>query len=544
MILDWNDSQKLFFLRVPRGQGINIQELKVDFGLDFSLPASTPQEAVLFTAEPYAAAAFAEYATPAALTQIQGIVDQVEASWKPVGEGHFRCPADQELWPFQKADLEYALARDHALIGDEPGLGKTPTAICWANELQSRRTLVVCPANIRLQWQKKIYEWATNPWPYHVHPILDGRHGVHPTAAWTVVSYDLARTPAIGKALAEQQFDAMILDEAHYVKTIDSKRTRAIFGGGEKREFVPLFTRASHTLALTGTPLPNRPREAYTLARGLCWDSIGWLSEDAFRDRFNPSIKRDVINPLTGRTKVYVDERTGRHAELQNRLRANFMVRHLKRTVMPQLKLPIYDLVLMEETRAVKQALEAERLLDIDPENLAGADAVVLGHIAAVRKQMGVAIAPQVADYAAMLLDGGEDKLVLFGWHIEVLNIWMDKLARFNPVRIDGSTAPEARQNKVNAFINDPDVRIIVGNLQSMGVGVDGLQHVCSHALLAEPSWTPSDNIQAFDRLDRGGQTRQVQADILVAPGSIAERILAASLRKGHTVFNALDRRV
>jgi SNF2 family DNA or RNA helicase len=241
--------------------------------------------------------------------------------------------------------------------------------------------------------------------------------------------------------------------------------------------------------------------------------------------------------------KVFIDERSGRHGELQNRLRANFMTRHLKREVMTQLKLPVYDLVQLEESGAVKAALQAESLLDIDPENLEGVDAEILGHIAVVRRMMGIAVAPLVADYIEMLLDGGEDKLVLFAWHIEVMNILEERLKRHGIIRVDGSTSASKKQKLVENFQRDPKIRVALGNILSMGTGTDGLQHVSCHALIAEPSWTPGENIQCFDRLDRGGQSRTVQGDIFVVPGSIAERILGAALRKLRVTHSALDRR-
>jgi SWI/SNF-related matrix-associated actin-dependent regulator 1 of chromatin subfamily A len=544
LILDYVSSTRSFVVRVPRSSGTDVQLLMQEHGLDFSVPASTPGEAVLFTKEPYAAAAFGEYATPQAREQLHGILTEIDASWKLEGKGHYKVPADQELWGFQKADLEYALRRNNTLIGDQPGLGKTPTAITFANEIGAKRVLVLCPASIRLQWVKRIREWTTLRWPYHIHAILNSRHGVHPHAEWTVVSYDLARTEAIGKGLARGLYDLLILDEAHYLKSVDAGRTRAVFGGGDVRHFEPLASRCGAILALTGTPLPNRPREAYTLARGLHFDAIDWLSEDAFKRRFNPSIRNERIDPKTGMMRYYTDERTGRHAELQSRLRSTFMVRHLKREVMTQLHMPIYDIIQLEETGAVKQALEAESLLDIDPENLEGADAETLGHISVIRKQMGIALAPQVADYVEMLLDGGEEKLVLFAWHIEVLDMLQARLHKYGLVRIDGSTGAVKKQKLVDKFIAEPGVQICLGNIQSMGTGTDGLQKVSNHALIAEPSWTPSDNEQAFDRLDRGGQTRQVQGDIFVAPRSFAERVLASSLRKHQTTHKALDRRI
>lgn len=539
MKLEYVDKTGAFMLRVPRADGATISALMREHGLDFSTPASTNNEAVLYTQEPYAAVTFWEQATPEARAILAPLQAQIEQSWKLESGIHVKCPANQELWGFQKADIEYALGRRHTLVGDQPGLGKTPIAICFANEINAKRVLVVCPASIRLQWAKRIREWSTMPWPFTIHVVLNSRHGVHPTAEWTVVSYEMARNAAIHAALMKGTYDVLIMDEAHYAKTRDSIRTRALFGGGREHKLEgALASRAGALLALTGTPLPNRPREAYVLARGLCFDAIDFASEEKFGERFNPRMKRE-----TSEGKVFVDERSGRHQELQNRLRANFMTRHLKRDVMTQLQLPEYDLIQLDQTAAVKQALQAESMLDIDPDELEGADAVVLGQIATVRRMMGVALAPQVADYVEMLIDGGEEKLVLFAWHIEVLDILMDRLRKHNPVRVDGSTGTRAKERAVETFISDPRCQIIIGNVLSLGTGTDGLQMVSNHALHAEPDWVPGNNIQCFDRLDRGGQDRKVQGDIFVAPGSIAERILASSLRKLQTTHKALDKK-
>lgn len=543
MLMDYNAQTGAFYVRVGRSEGVDIQALIHQHGLNFSVTASDNREAILITHEPYAAAHFASVATPQAIEQLAGIVGNINSSWADHSDIRVDCPPDRELWDFQKADLAYALPRRNTLLADQPGLGKTPTAIVFANEIKAEHILVVCPANIRLQWAKRIREWTTLKWPYTVYPILKGGHGVHPSANWTVVSYDLARTEGIGKALSARAFDLLILDEAHYLKTIDTGRTRAIFGGGDNPLFSPIAPRCERILALTGTPLPNRPREAYTLARGLCFDAIDFMSEDRFRSRFNPSrtVEKEVKD-TKGQVHIkrYIDERSGRHSELQNRLRANFMVRHLKRDVMTQLKLPIYDIVDMEETGPVKQALKAESLLGLDPTNLQGLD-LFGGHVAVVRRQMGVALAPQVADYVEMLLDGGEDKIVVFAWHIEVLDILQRKLDKFGVLRIDGSTPARVKQERVEEFGRNPDIRVMIGNVLSLGTGTDGLQQSCSHAVFAEPDWVPGNNEQAVDRLDRGGQGRTVLADFCVAPKSIAANILKQALEKRETTHLALD---
>lgn len=555
MKMDFNAAKSVYNLYVPRADQKLVTTLMQDHGLMFSTPASTSGQAVLFTRESYAAASFREHMTPAALTApgMAGILAQLDASSAETSGANIKVPADQELWDFQKASVAYALNRNHTLVGDQPGLGKTPIAIAYANEIGAKRVLCIVPANIRGQWERRIRQWTTMRWPYTIYPIYHGRHGVHPSANWTIVSYDLARTPAIGAALAKGTYDLLIIDEGHMLKTSDSRRTQAVFGGGHHIAFPPLASRCGATMVLTGTPLPNRPREAYVMAKNLCWDSIDFAGEEDFRERFNPSRREEGErwNSETQRFEKfwYIDERSGRHMELQNRMRANFMVRHLKRNVMKQLHMPEFDIIQLTETAAVKQALAAEKLLDIDPESLAGADIQVLGEFAVVRREMGEALAPQVAEYVEMLIDGGEEKLVLVGWHHAVLDIWQAALEKYGVVRVDGRHSAKQKEAAVAKFAGDPDkglqpdprCRIFMGNMQSMGMGVDGLQLVCNHILIGEPSPVPADNDQVVDRLDRGGQRDKVQADFFVAPNSILERILARSLRKGAVVEKALD---
>lgn len=536
MKLDFVPATGNYMLLVPRGAE-DPQVLMREHGLDFSLSASTDKTSVLFTPEPYAAAHFAPYATPRARQQMGVMLDEIEASWRDTSGAHIKVPDDQELMPFQKADIEYALRRKHTLVGDQPGLGKTPIAIAFANEIGARRVLVVCPASIRGQWVKRIQAWTTMRWPYLIHQIGNSRNGVHPDANWTVVSYELSRTEAIGKALAIGEYDLLILDEGHYLKTVDTRRTRAIFGGGDEVLFEPLSGRARHIMALTGTPLPNRPREAYTLCRGLCWDSLDFMSEDRFRTRFNPSVQG-----VTEEGKIYVDERSGRHAELQSRLRANLMTRHLKRDVLTQLKLPVYDVVSLEETAAVRKALAAESMLQIDPSKF-DMHIDVMGQWSTARKEMGLALTPQFIDYIKMVLEGGEDKVVVFAWHIEVMNRIEAALQKYGVVRW---IAGQNKQNdaRKDEFVQNPRKRIALGNLLTLGTGTDDLQQVCSHAIICEPDPVPGNNQQCIDRLDRFGQKRTVLADLLVAPGSLLEKILGIALNKLQTTDKALDRRI
>src|SRR6202043_3882542 len=99
-----------------------------------------------FTDKPYAAVSFYKQGTPGAQQMLYPIQRDIQLSWAIDSKRHFELPAGLELAGYQKAGVEYALAREHCLIGDEPGLGKTMQAIVVANEMQAQRVLVIVPA--------------------------------------------------------------------------------------------------------------------------------------------------------------------------------------------------------------------------------------------------------------------------------------------------------------------------------------------------------------------------------------------------------------
>lgn len=443
---------------------------------------------------------------------------------------HFPAPAGRTYLPYQRAGIAYALRRPHTLFGDEPGLGKTVQAIGVCNATDARRILVVCPASVRLQWAAEMERWRVRRSGYDnwLYPILQSRDGFDRSAEVVITSYQLAQTAGLGAALRSVEWDVVIYDEAHYLKNYNAARTKRLLGtwdGGDRG--IP----ARRILALTGTPLPNRPRECYTLARALDWDSISRMSEDEFNGRYNPT----VVMPNGFRL-----EWTGHLLELQARLRTRFMVRRAKADVLKDLPEKVYELAYIDPDGEVKKALRAEKLLAIDPENLNTGDAELMGHISQVRRQMGVAKAPGVIAHVNMLLDGGAPKVVVFAYHTEVIRLLLEA---YGPaaVCIQGATGAAAREHAKRRFQDDPECQVFIGQLTAAGTGVDGLQNVCSHAVFAEASWTPGENEQCVDRLHRIGQRSSVVAQFLVAPGSLDERILGSAIRKAGSINKALD---
>lgn len=529
-----------YILHVPSTRRDEIAPLMAYRGLTFSTSASSRHNAVLWSTNPYSLCDLA----PADSPTLGSYRRQIELSRALDGIGTRKLPPGKELWDYQKATLDYLLARYGGIDGDQPGLGKTPTAIAYCNEREAQRVLVICPASVRMQWGERIREWSTIP-RVNAHVMLRVKDGIHPTAHYQVMSYDAARNPAIIRAISKYKWDVLICDEAHKMKNIEALTTRAIIGNsrGEyqhgEHKMKAIAKHCREHLALTGTLLLNRPSEAYVLFRFFDWEAIDFASEDKFKERYNRQADMKTIEG-----KRFKLESTSLENELQNRLRVNVLARHEKKDVLQFMKPPRFSIVRCEENSTVKGALDAEGLLGLDIEEIQTTkDFEILGHIAAVRRLMGIALAPQIAEYAADFLDGSDEKLCIFAWHLEVLDIFEKELSRFGTARIDGRKSANARQNAVDDFTKNAHTRVFIGNIQSAGTGLDGLQKVCSRCYLAEPDWVPAQNEQAVSRLDRIGQDEIVSAEIFVAPGSISEKILVKALEKMNVIHRVLDQR-
>jgi SWI/SNF-related matrix-associated actin-dependent regulator of chromatin subfamily A-like protein 1 len=514
-------------------------------GLACSLPATKKYGfPVYFTDVPYAVLHLREFADDAARAALADLSGQWEASVATDADISIPCPSGRAPRPFQRASIAYGADRKNVLFGDAPGLGKTVQAILLANLKGYTRVLVVCPATVRLHWQKFVREWSTIP-KVLAYPVLKSSDGIHPKAHYVITSYEVARD-GLWPVIMGYEWDLLIIDEGHYLKTPDSLRTRALFGGGVK-QFANggIASRCGQIAILTGTPLPNRPREAFTITKALDWSTIDWQSYASFKSRYNPGGTQVTVSPSTGKVSRFVWEGVGRLPELNARLRAHFMVRRLKEEVLKDLPPKEYELTYVETTGAILRALRAERLLDIDRDELANNSfSFDGGQVATVRRMMGEAMTPGAIEHCRMVLDGMDDKLVIFAYHQSVIDVLMDGLKHYGVVKIDGRTPHTKRiggqHSAVETFKHNPDVRVIIIQIIT-APGIDGLQDVANQCVFAEPDWVPGNNEQCIDRLHRMGQEGSVLAQFLVAKDSLAEYILSKAIDKAHITHQVLD---
>lgn len=119
-----------------------------------------------------------------------------------------------------------------------------------------------------------------------------------------------------------------------------------------------------------------------------------------------------------------------------------------------------------------------------------------------LREATGIGKAPYVAEFVKLLLQS-ERKLVLFGWHRAVYDIWMNAFAAYRPVMYTGSESPTQKARAEEAFING-DARILIMSLRS-GAGIDGIQKATNVVVFGELDWSPQVHEQAIGRVRRDG---------------------------------------
>lgn len=446
------------------------------------------------------------------------------------------------LFPFQLSDvLRIDQMKGRALVASEMGLGKTITAIAWlALHPEKRPVVILCPAHLKLHWERELRQTLPGA------PNTQILFGTNPTARITgdivIVNYDILAnlydedpTPSGKKRkkeiphtgwvdfLRDLHPQVIIMDEAHYLKSPKSLRTKAT---------TRLVKGVPHVLALTGTPIINRPIEGYYIiqmidrtlfpnfwhfARTYCaakrgwfgWDLKGSSNEDELNQKLTDSImirrrKSEELKDLPDKLREIIP------MELSNlddyKEAENDFIAFVRKTKGPQ---------------AAARAQAAEYLTKIE-----------------ALKQLAVkGKLHQATQWITDFLATGE-KLVVFTTHKETVQTLMNKFPKV-AVQVDGAVRATDRDHAVRMFQERRQTQLFVGNIKAAGTGIT-LTAARTVAFLELP-WTTGELSQAEDRCHRIGQKNAVNIYYILAGGTIEERIAALLDRKRQVVSAIID---
>ncbi len=460
-----------------------------------------------------------------------------------------RLPAGRELMHHQ-AQLVAAAGAGHRtfLLADEPGLGKTAQALLAAQAADAYPLLVVVPNVVKTNWAREVGLWTPSRTVTVIHG--DGED-VDGFADIVVLNYEILDRH-VGW-LGRHGFRGMVVDEAHFIKNKSSQRSQHVLQLSDRirsRFAQPLL------MALTGTPLINDIEDFQAI-----WEFLGWIDEkkplgalmDALEDTgltpaepaFYPNARRAVVDMgIVRRRKIDVaaDIPARRVADLPVELddEAGRSIRAAERELARRL-VERYEMALAtrKEGRVV-EGIDHELVRRVATWEREDMDTSSGENVFSMMRRIGRAKAGLAADYAAQLARN-VGKVVFFAKHIEVMDeaeqTFTARGLRYSSIRGDQTTA--VRQRNIDAFVNDPEVEVIVCSLTAAGVGVN-LQ-VASNVVLAELSWTDAEQTQAIDRVHRIGQEEPVTAWRIIASQTIDTRVAELIDSKAGLAAVALD---
>jgi len=418
-----------------------------------------------------------------------------------------------------------------ACLADDMGLGKTVQFITYLlylkdKEEQGPPSLLICPTSVIGNWQKELERFA----PSLKIVIHYGNHRRKQEAFLSEIEgADLVITSYALSHLDEQELSRVVwnsicLDEAQNIKNAYTKQASAI------RDL-----RATHRIALTGTPIENRLSELWSIFDFLNPGYLGGLGE--FTHRFVQPIERDQNKTLI--------------AQVQ-RLIQPFLLRRIKTDPSIQLDLPeknerkefvpltaeqgaLYETAIQDMFARMETASAMERRGQILAtlsrlKQLCDHPALILGDFQSQGEEQRSHKLERLLELIEDIRQKGERCLV-FTQYIEMGNMLRRVLVRegYGPVFfLNGSTKKEMRDDMIRRFqdtTRDAEDRatVFILSLRAGGTGLNLTE--ANHVIHFDRWWNPAVENQATDRAHRIGQKRDVQVYKFISLGTIEERI-------------------
>lgn len=424
------------------------------------------------------------------------------------------------LYQHQIEGAAWLAARSRGYLGDVPGLGKTRTvieALSRAYGFRDGRPLIVCPAIVRTHWQREFAAMGFGQAP------------------WTIKSYDeIVRggDKLMWYLLGERAVDALILDEAHYVKHATSKRAQILLGKNGYARRLP------RVYAASGTPVSKNPLEFGTILLSLFPQvalAHGIKTLQDVRDRFC------VIEPRYVRGKM-IDKILPviRNEEEFKEILGAVMLRRTLDDVGIDVPEMDWQVVRLDGTEGVDQfdgfAAHDRGWVNGALSNLehgaTPADIANDPHVARLRRRLGELKVGPVAEMLSQQLDDSDEKVVVFAHHRTVLEGIVKVLGRdFEIAYIDGDTPQKTRDLAIDRFQTDPTCRVFIGQNIACQTGIT--LTAARRVVLVEPDWTADVNLQLGKRIARIGQrAERCVGQMIALAGTLDEGIVAHNQRE------------
>lgn len=424
-------------------------------------------------------------------------------------------------FPFQREDVDSIdTFNGRCLLASEMGCGKSFISLLYAIENRSLRPIiVVCPASIKWQWSREA--------SIHVNMRSEILEGTRPEEQrirrdcplW-IINYDILG-PWL-PFLRDLKPQLVIVDECHRISSNKTLRTKNIR---------KLVKDVPHVLALSGTPLTNRPAEL--------WPTLNILRPDLYPSFWNFAFS--FCSPHKA-PWGWMFNGAANLGVLHSQLTKTMMIRRRKEDVLSQLPsktrtvTPVEINNRKEYTHALTDFLNWLRLKGGRTEEAKKAEQLVkLGYLKRLAAELKL---DSVMDWLDDFLSESDDKIIVFGVHRKIIET-IHKKYKVQSVLVHGETPGRKRQQAIDQFTNHKSTRMFIGNIQAAGVGWNGT--AASTVVFTEIEWSPGLHSQAEDRIHRIGQKNSSNIHYLVARNTIEESLCRLIQQKQTVISQTLD---
>jgi SNF2 family DNA or RNA helicase len=376
------------------------------------------------------------------------------------------------------------------LLADDVGTGKTVSAIAGLTDPRLLPALIVCPTHLPPQWEEQIHKFTDMT----VHRLKQA------------TPYDLTKS-------TKGAFPDVVISNYHklagWAETIAPCVKSIVFdevqdlrhqGSNKYQAAKHIADAVNWKIGLSATPIYGYGGEIFNVLNVLCPDQLGTWEEFA----------REWVSYSFGdKPKIKDPKAFGVYAR-----EAGLMLRRTRievRRELPEITVVPHTIECDEHILEKMQgkAIELAKLILKQGQDFKGQKMQSAGEFDMLMRQAtGISKAPYVAEFVKLLIEENDEPVVLFGWHRAVYEIWLEKLAAFNPVMYTGSESPTQKEAAKQAFVSGKS-KVMIISLRA-GAGLDGLQDICHIGVVGELDWAQGVLEQCIGRIHRDGQDEPV----------------------------------
>ena len=447
--------------------------------------------------------------------------------------------SNKKLYKHQEEGVKFLLSRNRAILGDQMGVAKTMQSVVAAIESGAERILIVCPASLKLNWKREIKIFSKSIF------VVDGNKW--DTAKFTIINYDILKNfhsiinpktkhdenEIINRELVNGNFDLIILDEAHYIKSVDTIRSKIL------NDLCLNFKPDVKLWLLTGTPIANKVMDFFNLLKiiksPVTNDWVFYARRYCEGKRFFKTLKNGQ------RRQIWITNGASNLEELSNKTK-NVILRRLKSEVLDlpdKTVTPIYQ-ELSKNSREKYTELWDNYLIKRKEDGKSTNVDRNLTELILLRKFIAMEAIPYTIELVENALQEGE-KVIIFTCFTEEL-LELQRYFGKKCVVHHGSMNNTNKQYSVDEFQNNNKIKVIIGNINSMGVGLTLTSG--SVTVFNSFQWSPSENEQAEDRNHRLGTKNNVTIYYQLFEDTISIRIWENIRNKKlsiSTILNEID---